>query len=745
MYLASDCLWLLREIHKAMSRFEHTRYPPMLVADAYAKFFRFFQGTGMTDTDYMTKYQEFRDLFDHFQCDIGKDRALVKFEIVQGGKTETEVDNIMKDASCAEYKAYAAKAQERFFATCFLRGSNKTQFGALIIGLENDYAQGANKFPKTVTTASNIKQTFRQQYGAGAGTSKGKEKSVVDDYDDSDKENEPVVACAHMGSLTSNVTPTVDIKESAITLATLEFKEDVDNMTSTMSLFDYSFLCAGDDVQFEETESTSKIPHIALVNTDVSLMQPDFEVTLNHDEDRKVPASWILLDNESTVNIFRNRAFLTNIHTVTETLRVYGTGGFVDVHQKGTLPGFGLVWYSPTSIANILSFADVEDHCRIEYNQQRHQFAVTNSAGKTLLFNRKPPGRLYYLDASRFLAASRGLLLTNVDYSPPSIASHVPLQLSTEDRNIVDRVEPTFRALGCPNPQSMLYLVRHNKISNLPFKLHELERYLVLLNGSHPDALAGHMTRKKPKKVVPWIDPVPKAVLQEFCDVILCGDLFFIPKLKFLITVADKLEFITGHNIPNKELDTIFPHLEAIIHLYRLRGYRVVWLLTDMEFAGLQERLLGLDVRLNITSANEHVGRVERCIRTIKEDVRTILASLPFNKYPLAITREAVLYAIYVQNLITRRHGPGGLSPSFLVQGIRQTHGNSCELPYGTPCYIPTNETQYNRVDRPRGVVAISLRPLGNVQGGYTFLQLHNWQIVARYSWKVTVYTEEIL
>lgn len=66
MYLTSDCLWLLREIHKAMSRFEHTRYPPMSVADAYAKFFCFFQGTGMTDMDYMTKYQEFRDLFDHF-------------------------------------------------------------------------------------------------------------------------------------------------------------------------------------------------------------------------------------------------------------------------------------------------------------------------------------------------------------------------------------------------------------------------------------------------------------------------------------------------------------------------------------------------------------------------------------------------------------------------------------------------------------------------------------------------------
>lgn len=37
-YRNSDCLWLLSEIHKAMSRFEHTRYPPLALVEVYAKF-----------------------------------------------------------------------------------------------------------------------------------------------------------------------------------------------------------------------------------------------------------------------------------------------------------------------------------------------------------------------------------------------------------------------------------------------------------------------------------------------------------------------------------------------------------------------------------------------------------------------------------------------------------------------------------------------------------------------------------
>lgn len=733
-----------------MSRFEHTRYPPLAMADVYAKFFRYFQGGSTTDTDFMTKYQEFIDLFDHFNCDIGKDRALVRFELKTAKIPDTDAELVMKRPGSVLYKEYANKAQERFFATCFLRASNKTQYGPLLIGLENDFAQGTNQFPSTITGASNVKLTFKRQYDikpdGPKSTSNGKPRTHQTEHEyDSDKENDPSIVCAHVDVEMMNTE--VNASHSAVTLATFEDDVDEQYASTTFSLFDYAFTSPSSIEEQQDDElqpcPDSVEPFIALVqpSTSVSLTSeaaPSVPtVVLNNTHSRPVPTSWILLDTESTVNVFNNKKFVRNIHTVSERLRIYGTGGHLDVSQKAELPGFGLVWFHPDCIANILSFAEVEDRFIINYVQAQHAFFVKNTSGQSLKFDRIPPGRMYYLDTAN-AGSSKALAF-------PQPATHVPINLSSDDQALVERIDPVYRALGCPNPQSMAYLIRHKKISNLPFSVEEFLHYMSLLKGAHPDALAGHTTRSRPRKVRPIMSPLPQAILQKYKDVIICADLFFVPRLKFLCTVSDGLEFITGQAIPDKKLDTIFPNLEAVIHLYKLRGFNPTWLITDMEFQQLAGRLLQLGIRLNITAENEHVGKIERCIRTIKEDVRTIASSLPYNKYPTSLMREMVLFCIYVRNLITRRDGPGGHNPAFLIMGVASTYENSCRLPFGTLCYIKSNERPQNAVDRPRAVPAISLRPLGNLQGGYTFLHLHTWKVVARYTWRESVYTRELI
>lgn len=377
-YVASDCLWLLKEIHKAMSNFETTRYPPLAVVEVYAKFFRFFQGTGLSDSDYMTKYQEFVDLFEHFNCNIGKDRTLVKFEMELEKVSALMIEAIMADPSSDRYKAYATKAQERFLSTCFLKSSNKTSYGPLLIGLENDYAQGTNQFPKNLTAASNIKLTFKKQYESEKPSNKKSQHQ--DEYDDSDEENDPTIACTHITGSPVEVTPAAASMKSTAVALTME--ADIEAIVEKpLSLFEYAFVSASDDAYpVDEHEPSIPEPHIALVQTKDAVPFEDsstqvLEVTLNTDE-RKVPLKWILLDNESSVSVFANRAFLHNIHTVNQRLCIYGTGGHLDVTQKGDLPGFGQVWYHPQSIANILSFAEVEDSCRITYDQHKHAFYV---------------------------------------------------------------------------------------------------------------------------------------------------------------------------------------------------------------------------------------------------------------------------------------------------------------------------------------------------------------------------------
>ena len=54
-----------------------------------------------------------------------------------------------------------------------------------------------------------------------------------------------------------------------------------------------------------------------------------------------IPDSWILLDSQSTVSVFKNSNFLTNIRDSPSTLRVFTNGGTQLSTKIGTVANFG--------------------------------------------------------------------------------------------------------------------------------------------------------------------------------------------------------------------------------------------------------------------------------------------------------------------------------------------------------------------------------------------------------------------
>ena len=121
--------------------------------------------------------------------------------------------------------------------------------------------------------------------------------------------------------------------------------------------------------------------------------------------------------------------------------------------------------------------------------------------------------------------------------------------------------------------------------------------------------------RKKPERVgVMWVDHDFHRI-NHF--VLLTADVMFVNGNKFLVTLSRRIRLFTAEFILTSTAAQLSSSIKKIVNLYARAGFVVNAILMDQEFDKIVDQVPLLEV--NTTAAREHVGEIERGLRTIQE------------------------------------------------------------------------------------------------------------------------------
>ena len=155
----------------------------------------------------------------------------------------------------------------------------------------------------------------------------------------------------------------------------------------------------------------------------------------------------------------------------------------------------------------------------------------------------------------------------------------------------------------------------------------------------------------------------------------------------------------------------------------------------DQEFASISDLVVQLPTapKLDWAAASQHCGLIERNIRFLKDKIRSLRHSLPFEWVPGIMVVRMVLHILKFVNGFPRRGGVKYYSSGEIMMD-RRLNANDLKLSFVVYCQVAENVEPRNSLD-PRTRAAISLGNSGNLSGGQIFFALDTGHTINRHQW----------
>jgi hypothetical protein len=189
----------------------------------------------------------------------------------------------------------------------------------------------------------------------------------------------------------------------------------------------------------------------------------------------------------------------------------------------------------------------------------------------------------------------------------------------------------------------------------------------------------------------------------------------FVNLVPFLVSVSRTINLITIEHTPKRTATKFGELIQRIVRVYARAGFTVQTVCMDNEFEKLKYHVPML--ALNLPAASEHVGKIERRIRVVKERAHGLACTLPYPRLPQQMLIPLIHFVtMWLNNFPTINGILPDYSPREIILRHRLSYKRHCHASFGAYCKMHEDNKPTNSM-HSRALPTICLGPTGNFQG----------------------------